>query len=39
MSRMTMLSGVQEMITGQVREITKVVDVTDHTTGENPYYS
>jgi Fe/S biogenesis protein NfuA len=39
MSRMTMLSGVQEMIVAAVQPITKVVDVTDHATGENPYYS
>jgi Fe/S biogenesis protein NfuA len=39
MSRMTMLQGVQTMITEQVPEIHKVLDVTDHTTGANPYYS
>jgi len=38
MSRMTMLSGVQLMIKESVDEIDKVIDVTDHTTGENPYY-
>jgi Fe/S biogenesis protein NfuA len=39
MSRMTMLEGVSTMITEAVPGITKVLDVTDHTTGENPYYS
>jgi Fe/S biogenesis protein NfuA len=39
MSRMTMLEGVQTMITEAVPTITKVVDATDHSTGENPYYS
>jgi Fe/S biogenesis protein NfuA len=39
MSRMTMLQGVDTMITEAVPAITKVLDVTDHTTGENPYYT
>ena len=39
MSRMTMMDGVQTMIVDQIPAITKVVDVTDHATGENPYYS
>ena len=39
MSRMTMLQGVQTMITEAVPAITKVIDATDHTTGENPYFS
>src|SRR5262245_48648046 len=39
MSRMTMLQGVETMITDAVPSITKVLDVTDHATGENPYYS
>ena len=39
MSRMTMLQGVQTMITEAVPAITKVIDATDHATGENPYYS
>jgi Fe/S biogenesis protein NfuA len=39
MSRMTMLNGVQQMIQGEVPEVTRVVDATDHTSGENPYYS
>ena len=39
MSRMTMLEGVQTMIMEAVPTITKVVDATDHSTGENPYYT
>ena len=39
MSRMTMLEGVQTMIVEAIPTITKVVDATDHSTGENPYYS
>jgi len=39
MSRMTMLEGVNTMITEMVPAVTKVLDVTDHTTGENPYYT
>ena len=39
MSRMTMLQGVEVMITEAIPAINKVVDATDHATGENPYYS
>jgi len=39
MSRTTMMDGVQTMIVEKVEAIHKVVDVTDHSTGENPYYS
>jgi Fe/S biogenesis protein NfuA len=39
MSRMTMLQGVQAMIKDAVPGIDKVTDATDHSTGENPYYS
>jgi Fe/S biogenesis protein NfuA len=39
MSRMTMLDGVQTMLAETVPQITAVKDLTDHTTGENPYYS
>jgi Fe/S biogenesis protein NfuA len=39
MSRMTMLEGVQTMLMEAVPTITKVVDATDHSTGENPYYT
>jgi Fe/S biogenesis protein NfuA len=39
MSRMTMLDGVQTMLAQTLPEITAVKDLTDHSTGENPYYS
>lgn len=39
MSRMTMLDGVQTMLVEQIDGLVKVQDITDHTTGENPYYS
>jgi Fe/S biogenesis protein NfuA len=39
MSRLTMLEGVQRMILDTVPAVTKVIDATDHSTGENPYYT
>ena len=39
MSRLTMLEGVQVMIKEKVAAITKVIDATDHATGENPYFN
>ncbi|WP_162942425.1 NifU family protein [Desertimonas flava] len=38
MSRMTMLDGVQTMLVEAVPGVTAVKDLTDHTTGANPYY-
>ena len=38
MSRMTMLDGVQTMIVEQLPAIERVRDLTDHSTGENPFY-
>lgn len=38
MSRMTMLEGVQTMIVEQLPAIERVRDLTDHSSGENPYY-
>jgi len=38
MSRMTMLEGVQTTVVEKVPAITRVRDLTDHTSGENPYY-
>ena len=38
MSRMTMLDGVQTMIVDQVEGIERVRDLTDHSSGENPFY-
>jgi len=39
MSRVTMLDGVQTMLHEAIPAVERVKDVTDHTTGENPYYS
>ncbi len=38
MSRMTMLEGVQTMLVDAVSGVQAVKDLTDHSTGENPYY-
>jgi Fe/S biogenesis protein NfuA len=39
MSKLTMLDGVQTMLSEAIPSIERVKDLTDHTTGENPYYS
>ena len=39
MSRMTMLEGVQTTLVEKVAGVEKVRDLTDHTTGENPFYN
>ncbi len=39
MSKMTMLDGVQTMLSEAIDGIEKVKDLTDHSTGENPFYS
>ncbi len=39
MSKMTMLDGVQTMLGEAIPAIQRVKDLTDHSTGENPYYS
>ena len=38
MSRMTLRQGVEKMLRQAIPEITEVHDVTDHTSGANPYY-
>lgn len=38
MSAMTLRQGIESAILGAVPEITEVVDTTDHSVGENPYY-
>jgi Fe/S biogenesis protein NfuA len=38
MSKMTMLDGVQTMLSEAIPGVTSVKDLTDHSTGENPYY-
>ncbi len=39
MSKMTMLEGVQTMLSDAIPAVERVKDLTDHATGENPYYS
>jgi len=38
MSRMTMVQGVSSMIREHLPTVTRVIDVTDHTSGDSPYY-
>ncbi len=38
MSRMTLTQGIEVALREEVPEVTRVLDVTDHTGGENPYY-
>lgn len=38
MSKVTMLDGVQTMITEQIPDIERVRDITDHAAGANPFY-
>ncbi|MBI4884821.1 MAG: NifU family protein [Actinobacteria bacterium] len=38
MSKMTMLDGVQTMIVEQIPAIQRVRDLTDHSSGQNPFY-
>ena len=35
---MTLSQGIESALTEAIPEITKVVDVTDHASGSNPYY-
>lgn len=39
MSKMTMLDGVQTMLADAIDGVDRVKDLTDHATGENPFYS
>jgi len=39
MSRMTMLEGVQTTLLEKVPGVLKVRDLTDHASGDNPYYT
>jgi Fe/S biogenesis protein NfuA len=38
MSRMTLTQGIEAALREEVPEVTRVVDVTDHAGGDNPYY-
>jgi Fe/S biogenesis protein NfuA len=39
MSQMTLKQGIETTLLEEVPELTKVVDVTDHGEGENPFYA
>jgi Fe/S biogenesis protein NfuA len=39
MSRMTLTEGIQKMLIDALPEITEVIDATDHSAGENPFYT
>ena len=39
MSRMTLRQGVERMVSQSVPEVTAIHDVTDHTSGDNPYFT
>ena len=39
MSRMTLSQGIETMLKEEIPELVGVVDVTDHASGENPFYS
>ena len=39
MSQATLTEGIQRAIVEAVPEITEVVDATDHSAGDNPFYS
>ena len=39
MSRMTLRQGVERMVSQAVPEVTAIHDVTDHLSGENPYFT
>ncbi|MGH8989043.1 MAG: NifU family protein [Acidimicrobiales bacterium] len=38
MSRMTLTQGIEASLREEVRELSRVIDVTDHSGGANPYY-
>ena len=38
MAAVTLSQGIEVAILDSIPEITEVIDVTDHATGENPYY-
>ena len=39
MSRVTMLQGVQATLKTEIPDIHQVIDATDHSVGENPYFA
>jgi Fe/S biogenesis protein NfuA len=39
MSRLTLSQGIETSLRESIPEITKVLDVTDHASGEDPFYT
>ncbi len=39
MAKATVTAGIEQTIVEQIPSITQVVDVTDHRSGENPYFA
>jgi Fe/S biogenesis protein NfuA len=39
MSQMTLRQGIETTLLEEVPELTTILDVTDHGSGENPFYS
>ena len=39
MSRMTLSQGIETTLREEIPELVGVLDVTDHASGENPFYS
>ncbi len=39
MSQMTLRQGIETTLLEEVPELARVLDVTDHGSGENPFYS
>ena len=35
----TLKSGIERLIKGEIPEVTEVLDTTDHGSGQNPYYT
>ncbi len=35
----TLKAGIERMIKEEIPEVTEILDVTDHASGQNPYYS
>jgi len=38
-AQMTMAQGIEMLLRDEIPEVEKVVDVTDHAAGENPFYA
>jgi Fe-S cluster biogenesis protein NfuA len=38
-AQMTMAQGIELLIRDEIPEVKKIVDVTDHAAGENPYFA